>query len=181
MCGPDWDRVLIEMANLTSLSISIHVDISNAALHGITFRLTFFRSFSQLTRRWTQFLENQPNLAFLELYEPLLSHVPQLPALKNLIATAPLAAQILEVNVVPSIILYQRTNGIRHIDSVSLEKFARAKPGLVKLRLRCAQLIALADEAPVVLLGILDLTLDSDRSWETDKTVLIYPHRHHPY
>ncbi|KAJ7218895.1 hypothetical protein C8J57DRAFT_1254599 [Mycena rebaudengoi] len=93
----------------------------------------------KLTRRWTQFLENQPNLAFLELYEPLLSHVPQLPALKNLIATAPLAAQILEVNVVPSIILYQCTNGIRHIDSVSLEKFARAKPGLVLSLLAAAR------------------------------------------
>ncbi|KAJ7215149.1 hypothetical protein C8J57DRAFT_1600428, partial [Mycena rebaudengoi] len=166
--GREWELVLSRMRNLTNLGISQHVELTDIARQGISFRLTHFTAFDHLVESWGAFLHTQSTIVQLELDLTMAGPAPFLPALKTLIARAESAAQILERNSVAELILSQPDTDLRGIPDDALGIFARAQPGLVTLRLGCGELLALMN-LPNVCVGVVNLILDGDGTWEWDR------------
>ncbi|KAJ7212362.1 hypothetical protein C8J57DRAFT_1733139, partial [Mycena rebaudengoi] len=166
--GREWELVLSRMRNLTNLGISEHVELTDIARQGISFQLTHFTAFDHLVESWGAFLHTQPTIVQLELDLTMAGPAPFLPALKTLIARAEPAAHILERNSVAELILSQPDTDLRGIPDDALDIFSRAQPGLVTLRLGCGELLALMN-LPNVCVGIVNLVLDGDGTWEWDR------------
>ncbi|KAJ7215150.1 hypothetical protein C8J57DRAFT_1600431 [Mycena rebaudengoi] len=169
--GPDWDKVLIGMTNLTDLTIADHVQLSDTAQHGITFSLKYFSTSAAVVGNWSLFLQNQPTIELLELEVALTGTTPVLPNLKRAILTPTIAAKLLEVNTIPEVIFYPTfLHNVRAIPGDDLKRFTCAQPGLVTLRLRCKQFLTLLS-APNIFAQLRHLVLDDDKTWRSDPLI----------
>ncbi|KAJ7253591.1 hypothetical protein C8J57DRAFT_1237390 [Mycena rebaudengoi] len=167
--GPEWDRVLAEMSNVSILGIADHVHLSDNALQHITFQLKLFASSDPIDGAWSLFLHNQPTIEHLELHSTLAGPAPVLPMLRTAIVTPSIAARLLQVNTIEDLTFYPPfpQSCVRGIIPSDMQLFTTAQPGVVKLRLRCRQFMYLA-KAPNMFVHLQHLVLDDDRSWRHD-------------
>jgi hypothetical protein len=160
-----WERVLHELTNLTQLGISGHTRLTRGGLDGISFKLLSFISFSNCPPVWADLLQLQLRLEVLEIRGDLLGPTPLLPAIRSACLDPSIAAKMLERNRLPDVEFFLRNLADQSISVRDLMRFSAARPGLQRLRLRCAQFFRLVDNVPELLKELRSLVFDSDPGW----------------
>ncbi|KAJ7234263.1 hypothetical protein C8J57DRAFT_1480055 [Mycena rebaudengoi] len=144
--GLEWEWVLQQMSNLKFLTICDYIELTPAALQGITFQLKSFYSCDALVAPWTQLLQNQTAVEELNIHGDIEGAVPLLPALINV--TRVLGGMH------PSVI-----DTLGHVNATLLQT----------LRLRCPDFLFIS-HLPNLLPALRHLILDDDVTWQmTDR------------
>ncbi|KAJ7225148.1 hypothetical protein C8J57DRAFT_1535413 [Mycena rebaudengoi] len=163
--GPMWERVLRDLTNLTQLGISGHTRLTRSGLDEISFKLLSFISFSNCPPVWANLLQLQLRLEVLEICGDLLGPTLFLPAIRSVCLNPSVAAKMLEHNRLPDIEFFLQNLADQSITVRDLIRFSVARPGLQRLRLRCAQFSRLVENVPTFLKELRSLVFDSDPSW----------------
>jgi hypothetical protein len=115
---------------------------------------------------WVRFVNKQPQLQELKLYgrQHDVSGL-MLPALRRLTGNANVIAHLALFRPVPEICLLQYTPSSSTVAAEDLLMLKRVKPGVLKLRIKCCLLKAVAEIAPTFLLRVRDLILEDDSTY----------------
>ncbi|KAJ7281288.1 hypothetical protein C8J57DRAFT_1499990 [Mycena rebaudengoi] len=179
--GAAWEKAVSHLEHLTHLGVSKNVD---RPLCIPTFRLISFAGYGPMMPSWVRFVNKQPQLQELKLYgrQHDVSGL-MLPALRRLTGNANVIAHLALFRPVPEICLLQYTPSSSTVAAEDLLMLKRVKPGVLKLRIKCCLLKAVAEIAPTFLLRVRDLILEDDstyirRQCNIPETTSIYSCQH---
>ncbi|KAJ7256753.1 hypothetical protein C8J57DRAFT_1517386 [Mycena rebaudengoi] len=169
--GLEWEQVLQQMSNLKFLTICDYIELTPAALQGITFRLKSLYSCDGLVAPWTLLLQNQMAVEELNIHGDIEGAVPVLPALRNVCAPPLTVANLLEHN--PSIVeatFFRRSRVLGSMHPSVMDTLGRVNASILQtLRLRCPDFLYIS-HLPSLLPVLRHLVLDDDVTWQmTDR------------
>ncbi|KAJ7258014.1 hypothetical protein C8J57DRAFT_1472510 [Mycena rebaudengoi] len=169
--GLEWEQVLQQMSNLKFLTICDYIELTPAALQGITFRLKSLYSCDALVAPWTLLLQNQTAVEELNIHGDIEGAVPVLPALRKVCAPPLTVANLLEHN--PSIVevtFFRRSRVLGSMHPSVMDTLGRVNTSILQtLRLRCPDFLYIS-HLPSLLPVLCHLILDDDVTWQmTDR------------